>query len=542
MRCVSPWLFALLVGCGSGAAEEPAPPIVGSASAGAMGSETARAISSAPAFVDDPAWAACAARRAEAARAPALSGAPELEHQSTQLARVRARALLWKRAPAVPPALEKLARGKKSTIRFVRGIKDLLDRKGSAGERRGTVLSEGYLFAHDVTLGVSLSGQVKLTRLFDEDRLFIERGVDVYELAREPATKLDGERYVYKGGLYDGERAEVLFGDRVAVTREELSRSPALVVDLSELAARSPFDRIRPVHRAATELVADVRYGPGTWVPALFTIDGAKATLACEALSPELARAKERFVEAKRPLRAAMPRVRAVVRQMVREKIPFDADTDRENGYLRAAWLRAYLAGWRTFNFEGESHEVYSPRGEPLPPEVCIDFLTDVWERASGTWYRPAVGDPLEPNPLRTKGAIDFDALQISNRRSVAAFTEFALQHADRFDVWEIPPAERIPFRRREEFFAYLGENADQLEPGDMLTIGGYKEGGRPHYHSVIVLEVDPRTGIPILVASNAAVPREQSLEGVMSMSPKRTLRHRVRVREPWLSAVAQAE
>ena len=99
-----------------------------------------------------------------------------------------------------------------------------------------------------------------------------------------------------------------------------------------------------------------------------------------------------------------------------------------------------------------------------------------------------------------------------------------------------------MPFRKREEFFEYLAENADHLQPGDMLTIGGHKEGGRPHYHSVIVLEVDPRTGIPTLVASNAALPREQSLEGVMSLSPKRTLRHRIRVRDGWLTAVAQAE
>ncbi len=541
MRSCWPWLLALVVGCGSGAAEEALP--AGSAAVSAPSSTTAAsAAPGAPALVEDPAWAACAARRTEAERAPPLPGAPEIESQGTQLARVRGRALLWRRAPTVPPALEKLSRGKKSTVRFVRGIKDLLDRKGSAGQRRADVLSNGYLYANDVTLAIALGGQVRLTRLFEETTLFLERGVDVYELARQPASKLDGERYVYVGGAYDGERAEVLFGDRVVPKKDELTATAPLVVDLGELLSRSEFDRLRPKHLADTALVADVRYGSGTWVPALFSLQGARATLVCEALTLDLARAKAEFVRAKAPLRAAMPKLRAVVREMVREKIPFDADTDRENGYLRAAWLRAYLAGWRTFNYEGESHDVYTPRGQPLPPEVCIDFLTDVWERASGTWYRPAAGDPLEPNPLRTKGAIDFDALKISNRRSVAAFTDFAEQHADLFDVWEIPMSERVPFRKREEFFEYLAENADHLQPGDMLTIGGHKEGGRPHYHSVIVLEVDPRTGIPTLVASNAALPREQSLEGVMSLSPKRTLRHRIRVRDGWLTAVAQAE
>jgi hypothetical protein len=43
------------------------------------------------------------------------------------------------------------------------------------------------------------------------------------------------------------------------------------------------------------------------------------------------------------------------------------------------------------------------------------------------------------------------------------------------------------------------------------------------------------------LVASNASFPREQSLEGILSISPKRTLRHRFRARTPWLDAVANA-
>ena len=77
------------------------------------------------------------------------------------------------------------------------------------------------------------------------------------------------------------------------------------------------------------------------------------------------------------------------------------------------------------------------------------------------------------------------------------------------------------------------------FQPGDMLTVHGFKEGGRPHYHSLIILETDPITGVPTLVAGNAVFPREQTLEGIMYISPHRTLRHRIRVKEPWLSAVA---
>lgn len=494
-----------------------------------------------PPVAHDPSWAACATRRSALEKEAALPGVPALADQAIHFARVRSRPTLWRRAPKTPAELEKLAKGKRSSVRLVRGIKSLLDRRGGAAERRATILSEGYLFADEAQMAVALTSQVNLVRLFEEPTLFLERGVDTYELARMPQTKVDAERYAYKGGAFDGERAEILFGDRVATSKDELASNPPLVVDLGDLVASLDADRLRPVRFTESALAADVRYGPGTWVPAVFAVSGAKATLACEALTPELATAKSQFVESHRLLRKALPRVREVVRHMVRERIPFDADDDETNGYLRGAWQRAYLAGWKTFAFSGESHDVYGPHGAPLPPEVCIDFLADVWERSSGSWYRAASGDPLTPKPERTKGGIDVDALGISNRRSVAAFTDYAQRHADLFDVWPIPVDERVPFSKRGEFFEYLAERADMFRPLDMITVGGLNEDGHPHYHSLIVLEVDPLTGIPTLVASNASYPREQSLEGILSISPKRTLRHRIRVTDAWLQAVVDA-
>ncbi|MEQ9324069.1 MAG: hypothetical protein RIF41_33200, partial [Polyangiaceae bacterium] len=97
----------------------------------------------------------------------------------------------------------------------------------------------------------------------------------------------------------------------------------------------------------------------------------------------------------------------------------------------------------------------------------------------------------------------------------------------------------RLAFEEREAFFAYLQEQADMFRPGDMITIHGYKDGGRPHYHSLIILETDPILGVPTLVAGNAVFAREQTLEGVMHISPGRSLRHRIRVRDPWLKEIA---
>lgn len=534
--------LVMLAACGDGASADA----TASAGPGLAEAPSASGASGAQSAADQATSKSCEERRSAASKQPALAGAPKLEERRVHFARVRGRALLWRREPKTDPDLQRLSRGlKRTSVSMVNAVKNLMFEQKAVDRRREKVLSEGYLWSDDVLLALGLIEQVSLTNLYDDsqDTLFLERGVDVYSLKREPATKLHKERYVYQGGPYDGEKAEILLGDRIGKTREELSATPSLVIDLHELMSRSLFDRIRPTHLTADQLVADVRYGADTWVPALFTLSGARAELACEVLSAQHARAKADFVAERAPLREAMVRVRSVVRKMVREEIPFDADPNQSNGYLRKAWMRGYMQGWRTFAFEGESNDVYSLRGEPKPPQVCIDFLTDTWERASGTWYRPAKtgGDQLEPDPARTEGAIDFDKLSVKNRRSVAEFTRFTQDHPDLFDVWEIPKDERIPFKKRDEFFQYLHDEADMLQPGDMITIHGFKGGGRPHYHSLIILEQDPITGVPTLVAGNAVFPREQTLEGIMHISPKRSLRHRIRVREPWLKAIASA-
>ncbi|NUP12750.1 MAG: hypothetical protein HOW73_42460 [Polyangiaceae bacterium] len=514
-----------------------------SASAAPASSETAAPTATAIVVQHDPAATeACNARRAELQKQEALPGSKAVTERAVGFARVRSRAALWRREPEVPPQLEKLGRGKRSSLRLVRAVRELLNKKGPKEDKRKAVLSEGYLFADNELVALALGEQVSLTKLFEEQTLYLQRGLDLYELVYEPQTKLEKERYVYKGGAYDGEKAELLFGDRVATTKEELEGSPSLTIDLRDLMNRSAFDRIKPIHLTESALVAEVRYGAGTWVPAVIDLKGSKADLGCEALTPELAAAKGKFVNERATYRRAMENVRATVRKMVREKMPFDAAPDQKNGFLRKAWKRAYLAGWRSYQFEGESHDVYTSKGDPRPPQVCIDFLTDVWERSSGTWYQPAVfADPLEPQPKRTEGAIDFDAMKIGNRRSVAEFTDFAERNTELFDVLELPKSERIPFKEREAFFDYLAKKADNFIPGDMITVHGFKEGGRPHYHSLIIVETDPITGIPTLVAGNAVFPREQSLDGILQISPKRSLKHRIRVRDKWLKAVADA-
>jgi hypothetical protein len=118
----------------------------------------------------------------------------------------------------------------------------------------------------------------------------------------------------------------------------------------------------------------------------------------------------------------------------------------------------------------------------------------------------------------------------------VAELVAFARRHPEMFEVLDVPQEGRVPFTRRSELFAYLAKSPDDFAPGDVLVIHGLKDDGRPHYHSVMIVEEDPITGVPTLVAGNAGRPREQTLEGVMARSPKRSIKHRVRPRPEWLA------
>ena len=492
-------------------------------------------------------WKACGEKIAAAKTEPALPGAPEFEKLRIHMARVRGVPTYWRNSLPRPTKLDAILAKNDTAPKVATALRNLIRKTKQRGARQALLLRDGYLWDDNVHMAMALNEQVSLANLFKDKKLYLQRGVPIYELERVPKTRYLKVRYLYKDGPLAGKRAEILVGDRVALTKEELTDETALGIDLQDLLARENFDRIKPLHLSKTHLVAEVRYGAKNWAPALLSLKGARAELVCEQLTPELSPKRVAFVESHRIRRKAMARVQQVIREMVLEEIPFDADTGQSMGFLRKEWRRAYDRGWRKFDYEGKLRHVYDDEGRPIPPQVCIDFLTDTWERAAGTWYAPAAKVPskrkgkfkLKPAPQRTKGGINLDELEVGNRRSVAKFTKFAEKHSELFEVWPLPKDERFPFKERERFFTYLHDKADMFRPGDMITLHGYKEGGRPHYHSLIVLEQDPITGVITRVAGNAVFPREQTLEGIMYISPKRSIRHRIRVLDPWLEIIA---
>ena len=494
--------------------------------------------------------AACAQRVAALLREPALPGAPAFEADRVELVgRPRGTPLLWKRVPAVqrdaPAAATAAIARLEHAERPLALVKGLVRRHGRSPETlRAIFLREGYVYAERSELALALVETVRITHLFREEVVYLLRGQSVHKLRRAERTRYLPERYVYEDGPMRGAAAELLLGDRFATDRAEVERAPA-ALDLVAAAGEAGFDRLRVKHLAEAGLVAELRYG-GAWLTAAVELDGPRLRVACFEGAPEALAAREEAFDATAGMREALSKIRATVRAEVQEEPRFDEprdepDGEQQDGALRREWRRAYQKGLRRYTVGDSVYDVYDAEGRAVPPQVCVDFITDTWERASGTWYKPlpaAQGDERpKPAPERVLGGIDFDKLDLENRRSVAELASFARRHPEMFEVLDLPQEERIPFTRRAELFAYLARRGDDFAPGDVLVIFGVKNDGKPHYHSVMIVEQDPITGVPSLVAGNAGRPREQTLEGVMARSPKRSIKHRIRPKPSWLAA-----
>jgi hypothetical protein len=479
--------------------------------------------------------AGCRKRRERLEREPALPGAPLPEEQRADLLwRAKAEPVLFLKVPRVtePESVEvrtfrtMLAQGPGQAYALARAYRLLHNRPDLA---RAALLREGYLYSESPELGAALVNRVELNHLFDQPAIVIERGADRLNAVR-------GETfYEYADGPERGRRARLLLFDRVRAAPEAIG--PALHVDVRSLAARVGFDRMKVERITASGISAALRYGQ-TWVPSVLGIRGVDLTLECEAPPPG---SEDRVQEARElALRRGgiLAQVRRAIAEQVEEALPFDeprTEDGQQDGNLRPAWRWAYHQGWDSYRFNDERYSVFDRHGRPLVPQVCIDFITDTLERASGTWWAA-----LGPERAKRTGKLDFDQMDLENRRSVNTFVIFAERNPEWFDVYHLRPDERVPFYQKQRFYEHLFANRDRYVPGDIVTIHGKRSDDELHYHSFFVYDADPVTGMPMLVAANAGRPRVRSWESEMLSAPRRSIRSRVRPRLEWLESVIE--
>lgn len=520
--------FALLAsGCRSpdDAPQLPAPSASVAPQSSAAAAATARAEQN----------VACDKKRRSLDAAPALPGAPGLESQrALLLARAKGSPVVFTRPPqrdlnGLPPFLRPLIPrldDPGQVLVVLRTLRTWLP--NHMPMVRAALMPEGYFYAETPDAAEWMELLFKLEHLFSEKELWLLRGSEIQRLTRSELG------YRFAEGPDKGREASLLMFDRVALTREELA--PALHVDLVPASREHGFDRIKVERFTADGVNVQLRYGSDeVWTRGVLSLDGPRAKLSCEIVDDAIATRVSAFrAEAGRRERL-LEKIRTTVSQQVDENLPFDEpreEVGQQDGSLRPQWLWAYNHGSDYYSFNKISYQVFDSKGRPRPPQVCIDFVLDSYERASGTWFR---GKGEERG--RVSGGLDFEQAQMPNRRGVESVVNYFRQHPDMFDVWDLPAEERIRYRDRQTFLAYLLAHADQFRPPDVVVIHGPK-GAENHYHSFFVYESDPVTGMPILLAGNAGKPRVRPWSAVMLSAPMRSIKHRLRPNQAWLEQV----
>lgn len=396
---------------------------------------------------------------------------------------------------------------------------------------RAVFLREGYLYTENPELA-ALYGSLTLSLLFRDPELSIVRGAETLG-----ARRLNDGDYEYTSGDERGRRAKLLLFDRVAASNATLSASRH--VDLRALSKSLGFDELA-ISRATTEhLAVEASYGAAR-VPTLLSVREGKLSLACEAPGKDRADVQAWRAQAAR-LQHAQAKLVSVIKEQVDEALPFDepkTEEGQQDGKLRPEWRNAYLNGSSSFEFNGDRYAVFDSAGRPRPPQVCIDFVLDTFERAGGSWWQSR-----DQGRQRVLGRLQFDDAALENRRSVERFIDFARSHTEAFDVYEPAPEARVPLRNRALFFAELYRSRAQFRRGDIVAILGPRDDEKLHYHSFFIVDADPLSGMPTTLAANAGRPRIRSWEGEMQNAPRRSILARIRPRPIWLEAlVAPAE
>jgi hypothetical protein len=517
------WLSAALLALGACVAPgaEPLEPAPSAAASAAPAIEAA---------VIDPERAACRARIASISSLPELPGAPSFDARRVEiLGRARGEPMVFVREPALTEG-EKLAPAWLASRRaFEKGSPGVRVGKLRARHRsepealRALLLREGYAYSPEPLDALEIVSSIHLADLFAEAEIWLQRGSDARRLRREEKRREIVYRYV--DGPLQGRAADLLFGDRVAVRAEDLAAP--LHRDLRALADAEGFDRAAIERRTEAGLVAELRFADQR-VRAFLPSEGAALRLECLDADSAARAAVEAFREADAPRRRAMAKLHDVVTQALGEAFRFDrpegeTSPDRD-GALRPLWASAYLSGRSSFELDGARYDVFDSAGNAWPPEVCVDFVLDTFERTAGTWFRPR-----GPSLGRERGRLDFNDAGNANRRGVIAFGNFAEAQPSLFTVRRFAGKERIEFRERSRYFQFLTDHADEVRPGDVIAIHGLKRDERIHQHAILVEYADPITGFPGGLADQMKRPRRRTWEGIMAEAPLRSLLYRAR-------------
>lgn len=490
--------------------------------------------------VDEAARRECEQKLRTALQEPALPGTPKLNANREELLfGTKAEPVLFVNAPVYDgePVAEGVASFRKwlaeSTHPWdvLAQLQDHFEQLPRDG--RAVLLKDGYLYADSPDLGKALLHNVTAQQLFGHERIWIQRGENTYFAERRKGS------YYFVDGPNKGDAVRLLLFDRIGFG--EPTAAP-LHRDLRSLRYRLNFTRMQVQHITEQHIVALLQYG-NRWVPSLLKSQGAHLDLECEIADPRTKAqvAKERAMTARRQLGVQV--LRNAMLAQIAEGLPFDEPRHEYgmqfDGRLRGKWRGAYFSGKRHYDFTGDQYDVYDRLGRPLVPQVCVDFLTDTFERASGTWYHPQ-----GQRPGKTEGTLNFGTeLDKPWLRRAPDFVNFATQQKEWFDVLAVKNEDQVPIGDRDALLSYLEGSIRDFLPGDIIILKGYTpwDPRTMHFHSFFVYESDPLSGLPIALVGNAGRPSLRVWQTESKRTPKRAIHYRLRPNVEWMENVFAA-
>ncbi len=390
---------------------------------------------------------------------------------------------------------------------------------------RKLFLSEGYLFETDFHIASALVKELSFELLFNEPQIYIHKNGRIQTL-----KLIDG---VYYDGL---KKAKLVIGTRVSAAKEDL-----LVpyhYDMDYITGLTGARRILPLKTSEYGMVAELFYPDDQHINVVFKNNGLKTEVACQMSPPgTLAKMKKNSLTFWNWIK----KLETTAELMVTDRPDFDEpenepESVQEDGKLRIEWEKSYRQRKKIFVYRDLEYNVFNRAGNPVPPEVCIDFVIDTWERASGNWYKKR-----KKRPGRTKGFLDFDTIEHLNTRHTPSILNYAKENLLPFERYDFEYKTRIPFKKLRKFATAIQKNAQFIKQGDLLVIHGLREEDmKEHFHTVLVLDTYPVTGIPSVVADNAGKPRIRNLASAMRSAPRRMIKYRLRLNWQWLQTQMQ--
>lgn len=468
--------------------------------------------------------------------APELPGTPTLDDARAEiLARARSVPVAFLRAPGSPSApnerVQMLRQKLKEVEDPVHAIQKVLSlTRGDYEMRRAVFLPEQYFYADSPLLALRLSQILRLDHLFKDDALVIRRGAETITAVRQDGRYFEPTHPdAQSKQRHHPALANLLLFDRVRAEKDKFGES--LHVDLRPLVRELGTSRLRLKRTTRDGIVAEADT-LGSKSELVLRIEEDAAKLECERPLTD----KEALQLARRAAREEQELIAPVLsaaHDMILQGLPFDeprTEEGQQDGLLRLHFRQAFQHYGYQYEFNGDQYYVFDGFGRARVPQVCIDFITDAFDWGTGGgWSRRG-----EKREYR-KGALHFGSLGIENSRSIESVAEFATQTPEWFDMRWLSEEEQVKFRHRTKFFQALARDADDYRLGDVVFIYGLKDDGKFHFHSFLIGEKDPVTGIPMVVLANAGPPQARSWEGEMQNAPLRKIVARMRVKRELL-------